>query len=263
MWESDTLARQIGRDRHRTVTGPRQGSETFPQLRVSASGLEATNGAGKDSRGRPAPAPCTRDLETFTPACSGHHHPADDRSDPLLALRQRRRGRLPEGRHVVGERRNGRPLRRRQRLGLRLHNALVRLLQVPFGRALGFPRPGERSGHQAVLGFDHAIVPRRPLAFGGGSLQTGRPESVQCVALLLQTCGGFPRQGQGGWRKGGEDPLPEEGIDGCTGEIRAMVAPRVGRQQPLVEIWALCGTLIADLDGIDDPGQDNNRLWVG
>ena len=31
----------------------------------------------------------------------------------------------------------------------------------------------------------------------------------------------------------------------------------------LLEICALCGTLIADLDGIDDPAQYNDRLWLG
>jgi DNA invertase Pin-like site-specific DNA recombinase len=30
-----------------------------------------------------------------------------------------------------------------------------------------------------------------------------------------------------------------------------------------LEIWALCGTLIAALDGIDDPRQDNDRFWLG
>jgi DNA invertase Pin-like site-specific DNA recombinase len=31
----------------------------------------------------------------------------------------------------------------------------------------------------------------------------------------------------------------------------------------LLEIWALFGTLIADLDGIDDPGHYNDRFWLG
>jgi len=30
-----------------------------------------------------------------------------------------------------------------------------------------------------------------------------------------------------------------------------------------LELWALCGTLIADLDGIDDPRPSNDRLWLG
>ena len=67
-------------------------------------------------------------------------------------------------------------------------------------------------------------------------------------------------------RHGFQRLVADVGLD-HVGLILGVEMSRVARSskdwQPLVEIWALCGTLIADLDGIDDPGQDNNRLWVG
>jgi len=67
-------------------------------------------------------------------------------------------------------------------------------------------------------------------------------------------------------RHGFQRRVADVGMDhvgGLLGVEMSRVARSSKDWQPLVEIWALCGTLIADLDGIDDPGQDNNRLWVG
>ena len=83
---------------------------------------------------RPTPDPFNRDLEAFTPAFAGHYHPLDDLSDNLFALRHRRRGGMPQGRNVVRELHDGLPLCRRERAGLRLHKALILLLQVPVGQ---------------------------------------------------------------------------------------------------------------------------------
>jgi hypothetical protein len=139
-------------------------------------------------------------------------------------------GGMPEGWNVRRKLRDGRPLRRRQGLGLHLHKALILFLQLPWGRELVFPIIGKLSGDQAVLGLDQAIVTRRPLAFVGRSLQTLLPETVQGLALLLKPRGSLQRQGEGRGFERGEDPLADEGIDRLTRDILAIVPPIVGRQ---------------------------------
>src|SRR4029450_4599478 len=62
------------------------------------------------------------------------------------------------GGEVGGEPCDGLPRRRREGLGLRLHKALVLLLQVPLRREGRLPLLGELAGDQAVLGFDQAVV---------------------------------------------------------------------------------------------------------
>jgi DNA invertase Pin-like site-specific DNA recombinase len=67
-------------------------------------------------------------------------------------------------------------------------------------------------------------------------------------------------------RYGFQRLVAEVGLD-HVGLILGVEMSRLARSSqdwhPLWEICALCGTLIADLDGLDDPSQYNDRLLLG
>jgi len=67
-------------------------------------------------------------------------------------------------------------------------------------------------------------------------------------------------------RQGFQRLVAEVGLDhvgGLLGVEMSRVARSSKDWHPLLEICALCGTLIADLDGIYDPRQYNDRLLLG
>jgi DNA invertase Pin-like site-specific DNA recombinase len=67
-------------------------------------------------------------------------------------------------------------------------------------------------------------------------------------------------------RHGFQRLVADVGLD-QVGVILGVEMSRLARSSKdwhqLLAIWALCGTLIADLDGIYDPSQDNDRLLLG
>ena len=67
-------------------------------------------------------------------------------------------------------------------------------------------------------------------------------------------------------RHGFQRLVAEVGLD-HVGLILGVEMSRLARSSKdwpqLLEICALFGTLIADLDGISDPGQDQDRLLLG
>jgi len=65
-------------------------------------------------------------------------------------------------------------------------------------------------------------------------------------------------------RQGVQRLVAEVGLDqvgGILGVERSRLARSSKDWHQRLEICALCGTLIADLDGLDDPRQDHDRLW--
>jgi hypothetical protein len=226
----EALVRQTGRDLDGTRAGVRQSPETLTSLGGIAHRRKAADGAGDDVPGSPASAPCHGELEAFAQALPGHDHPLDERSDALCALGHRGRGGMPEGRHIVREGRHSLPLCCRQALGLRLRQALILLLPVAVGHALGFPLLGQLSGHQAMFGLAQAGVAGGPFGRIGRPLQALLPPAVEGLPLLLEARRRLPREGERGRCERGEDPLTDEGLAGLTRELRARVAPSVGGQ---------------------------------
>src|SRR5262245_3687964 len=90
------------------------------------------------------------------------------------------------------------PLRCRQALGLRLHHALILLLQVAVGHELGFPLLGKLSGHQAMFGLDQAVVAGGPFRLIGRPLQALLPQAVEVPPLLLEARRRLQREGERG-----------------------------------------------------------------
>ena len=108
--------------------------------------------------------------------------------------------------------------------------------------------------HQASTRLPDGLV-RRAVAWGG-------PETRGLVIDEDLGRSGTRVEGRHGFQRRVAD-VGMDHVGGLLGVEMSRVARSSKDWQPLVEIWALCGTLIADLDGIDDPGQDNDRLWVG
>jgi hypothetical protein len=113
---------------------------------------------------------------------------------------------------------------------LRLHKALILLLQVPVGHELVFPLHGELAGNQAMFGLDQAVVAGGPFGLIGRPLQALVPQSVEGPTLLLEACRRLQREGESCRVECGEDPLTDKGINGLTREIVALVSSIVGRQ---------------------------------
>jgi DNA invertase Pin-like site-specific DNA recombinase len=108
--------------------------------------------------------------------------------------------------------------------------------------------------HQESTRLQYGLV-RRAVAWGG-------PETR--VLVIDEDLGRSGTSVEG--RHGFQRLVAEVGMD-HVGVILGVEMSRLARSSKdwhqLLEICALFGTLIADLDGIDDPGQYNDRLLLG
>jgi DNA invertase Pin-like site-specific DNA recombinase len=106
--------------------------------------------------------------------------------------------------------------------------------------------------HQESTRLQYGLV-RRAVAWGG-------PEAR--VLVIDEDLGRSGSSAEG--RQGFQRLVAEVGLD-HVGVILGVEMSRLARSSQdwhqLLEICALFGTLIADLDGIYDPSQDNDRLW--
>jgi DNA invertase Pin-like site-specific DNA recombinase len=111
-------------------------------------------------------------------------------------------------------------------------------------------------------GLDHQESPRWPYGLVRRAMAWGGP-AVR-VLVIDDDLGrsGTPSEGRHGFQR----RVAEVGLDHVGllvgGEMSRLARSSTDWHQRL-ESCALCGTLIADLDGIDDPSQDNARLLVG
>ena len=108
--------------------------------------------------------------------------------------------------------------------------------------------------HQESTRLQYSLV-RRAVAWGW-------PEARVLVIDADLGRSGTSAEGRHGFQR----LVAEVGLD-HIGLILGVEMSRLARSSKdwhqLVEICALCGTLIADLDGIDAPSQDNDRLLLG
>ena len=141
-------------------------------------------------------------------------------------------------------------------VGLRLHKALILLLQVPVGHELVFPLLGELAGDQAMFGLDQAVVAGSPFRLIGRPLQALVPQPVEVLPFLLETRGRLQRQRERGGFKRGEDPLTDEGIDRLAREILAIVPAIVGGQPITRVAMHGGGAPIAHLHATAAPSTD-------
>jgi DNA invertase Pin-like site-specific DNA recombinase len=106
--------------------------------------------------------------------------------------------------------------------------------------------------HQESTRLPYGLV-RRAVAWGG-------PEARVLVIDEDRGRSGSSAEGRQGFQR----LVAEVGLD-HVGVILGVEMSRLARSSQdwhqLLEICALFGTLIADLDGIYDPSQYNDRLW--
>jgi hypothetical protein len=118
---------------------------------------------------------------------------------------------------------------------------------VSLGCELVFPLLGTLASDQAMFRFDQAIVAGGPFRLISRPLQALVPEPVKVPPLLLEARRRLQRQSQGSRFERGENPLTDDGIDGFTGEILAIISPLVGRHAMTGGAMPLAWTSIAHL----------------
>jgi DNA invertase Pin-like site-specific DNA recombinase len=130
------------------------------------------------------------------------------------------------------------------------------------------PQPRERlavvyvrpSTMQPVL--EHPESTRLPYGLGRRAVAWGWPEARGLVIDDALGRSGTSAEG----RHGVQRLVAAVGLE-HVGRIRGVAMARLARSShdwhQLLEIWALFGTLSADLDGIYDPSPDNDRLLWG
>ena len=129
------------------------------------------------------------------------------------------------------ERHEGLPRCRRERAGVRLHQARRRLVQASGGHALVFPLRGELAGHAPMVGRDHAGVAGRPCRFLRRPRSALVPQPLAVLPVRLETRRRLQRPRAGGGGERGEAPLTDQGLDRLPGEIWALV-PALGGGPP-------------------------------
>jgi DNA invertase Pin-like site-specific DNA recombinase len=108
--------------------------------------------------------------------------------------------------------------------------------------------------------LEHQESTRLPYGLVQRAVAWGWPETR--VLVIDEDLGRSGTSVEG--RHGVQRLVAAVGLD-HVGVILGVEMSRVARSSKdwhqLLEIGALLGTLIADLEGIDDPSQDNERLW--
>jgi DNA invertase Pin-like site-specific DNA recombinase len=110
--------------------------------------------------------------------------------------------------------------------------------------------------------LDHQESTRLPYGLVRRAVAWGWPETR--VLVIDEDLGRSGTSVEG--RHGFQRLVAEVGMD-HVGVILGVEMSRLARSSQdwpqRLEICALFGTLIADLDGLDDPGQDHDRLLLG
>ena len=206
-----------------------QAAKTLTHQRIIAQMLNAAQGTRGDASRRATPRPCDGEGYPLAEPFTGHKDALDNLPDNLVPVGHRRGGRMPQRGDIRRQLLARLSLRPAQGSRVRRQKPLIIFLELSLYGQLVFPCFGQGPSHEAMLGFDQAIVTRRPLTVIGWPLQAMLPQLVQLLAFRLEARRGLSRQGARGRFERFEHPLTHEGITGLTRAIVAIGSPIVAR----------------------------------
>jgi len=258
---AEALVGQTGRDLDGTVPVCCPRPQTLTTQRIRAQVRGAAHGACREASGRSAADPLNRDGQTCAHTFSPYHDPLDNLPDHLVSVCHRRGRGLPKCRNLLRQLLDGVSRCLRERVGRRVQQTRVILVQWSLRRERVCPVLGQLPRHPARLGFDQPLGTRGPLTVVGRARQALLPQPVARLTLVLQASGGRQRQRQRGRFTGFEHPRCDEGIERFTGALWALVTPvvdhRTATDIALSRSWPPIAALQAGVARAADdyPGQ--------